>query len=79
MYAQFTHSICFECWDKNHPNDKYKRDSIPPGEKSYCCWCGNQHTSGVHVRANPETVPCKGDHRHPKEEVKKDGSTVPVS
>ena len=57
--SRWTHPICVACWNKRHPESQIAEGLVAPDES--CCWCG-KGTCGIYVRADPSTVPCKGDH-----------------
>jgi hypothetical protein len=58
--SEWTHSICEDCWDKEHPERKAHRLSL--GDEAMCCYCGTIHNSGIYVREDPDKLPCKGVH-----------------
>jgi hypothetical protein len=60
----WTHPICFECYDEKHPGAVYHYIDPPPEQN--CCFCGAKHQSGIFVHQNPVTVPCVGKHPEAK-------------
>jgi hypothetical protein len=59
--SAWTHAICHDCWDAQHPYIPSRR-SIAPGAAETCCYCGSSTRSGIYVRENPETIKCNGKH-----------------
>jgi hypothetical protein len=58
----WTHSICEDCWDLQHPDRKAHRiaaagDVLRRFRERGCCFCGEAHHSGIFVRADPATTP----------------------
>jgi len=62
--SRFTHSICDDCWDKQHP----LKPSIRMKHRiiDTCCFCSKKHSSGIFVRQDPADMPCNGVHPEQK-------------
>lgn len=56
--AEWTHSICDDCWDKQNPDRPAHR--LEAGEIAQCCWCHVVHRSGIYTRSDPQSTPCGG-------------------
>jgi len=63
MSSPWTHSICEDCWKKKEPDrpafsfhENYRQQEV-------CCYCQKSHRSGIYVRDDPRTLPCKGNHK----------------
>jgi hypothetical protein len=48
--SQWTHSICDDCWKQREPNREPVR--ITDTDPEPCCFCGQEHQSGIYVRVN---------------------------
>lgn len=59
--SKWNHSICDRCWEKKEPNREPVR--VVDAERELCCYCGFSHKSGIYVRADPNTLRCKGVHK----------------
>jgi len=53
--SNWTHAICDDCWDKQHPDRPSPRAG--EGETECCCWCGAATWSGIYLRADPKDMP----------------------
>jgi hypothetical protein len=69
MNDGYRHSMCLDCWNKK------RRGTSPVGHKDFkarvrerCCFCGDEHRSGIHVAKNPKSheLRCEGQHDYPK-------------
>jgi hypothetical protein len=58
--SKWTHSICDDCWNQKNPGREAVRVRTLPLET--CCFCLHDHVSGIYVRGDPTTTPCKGMH-----------------
>lgn len=60
----WTHSICDTCWiinciteDGLTENEEIREPVRMVGEfkkEEMCCWCGQQHKSGIYARSDPK-------------------------
>jgi hypothetical protein len=62
--SAWTHSHCERCWADLYPGRVPTR--VRGDGEQTCCRCGRAHTSGIYVRAAPETLLCHGE--HPRDE-----------
>lgn len=62
--SRWTHSICDDCWDKQHPDKQSHR--LQAGDLDLCCWCDTPTYSGIYLRHDPTDteLTCKGGGRH---------------
>ena len=51
MSDGWNHSLCQRCWDLSRTGQTPVRLTNPDPET--CCGCGDTHTSGIYVRAEP--------------------------
>jgi hypothetical protein len=58
--SRWSHSICAKCWYKRNPDQEPHR--LVNRHVEICCYCGEQHFSGIYVRDNPAELRCKGVH-----------------
>ena len=56
--SAWNHAICSACWKASNPDRTPVRVLTPEVER--CCYCGNDTASGIWVRDDPKTTPCKG-------------------
>ena len=55
----WSHSICEDCFqDVIGLGDPKTVTRLIPAETETCCFCGNEHRSGIHVRRNPKEMEC---------------------
>lgn len=66
--SRWTHSICDDDWDKLNPDRPSLR--IGAGEFETCCFCGEEHWSGIYIRQVPAGLLCGGDHKKPDSEAR---------
>jgi hypothetical protein len=61
--SRWTHLYCIECWDKFNPLRPVKDRSQFEGNmpEQPCCSCGGLTSSGIFVRASPDSLPCHGE------------------
>jgi hypothetical protein len=59
--SRWTHAICQDCWDEQSPDRPAVRAVL--GEDELCCWCSEETSSGIYLRANPASLDCEGFHR----------------
>jgi hypothetical protein len=52
--AEWTHPICWVCWERRAPGKSPLRLRNPPPEK--CCICGEETKSGIFIREDPAKV-----------------------
>src|SRR5690606_26593414 len=68
MKMHRTHLICDKCWAERRPDDEPTRIATPStGERMLgpCCLCGEQTSSGIHVRAKAsDGLTCKDSPIH---------------
>lgn len=55
--SNWNHSICDDCWYAKNPD----RDpvAIIDAEVETCCFCGEEHVSGINIRQDPKTLDCE--------------------
>ena len=58
MGSVWTHAICDDCWDEDHPGQPSPRYGSGDAEK--CCWCGEPTRSGIYLRQDPASLKCGG-------------------
>jgi hypothetical protein len=52
----WTQAICRGCWNERNPDRQVTNaPTIYVGD--VCCYCGEEATTGIYVRADPTTVP----------------------
>jgi len=51
--SNWTHAICVDCWNERNPNRQAVDIIDELAERETCCYCGNETTDGIYVRANP--------------------------
>jgi hypothetical protein len=52
----WTQPVCNHCWTERRPDQPNPhRMKIPQLER--CCYCGQETTSGIYTRDDPNTVP----------------------
>ncbi len=73
--TQWTHSICQNCWNGEHPEEggdwKNPEDQEPSREPvtlidvnvELCCICNTKTSAGIYIRRDPKHLPCKGNHK----------------
>lgn len=50
------HGICYECWNKRHPDMPEKRSDT--GARNTCCFCGSDTQCGIYIlREKTEELP----------------------
>lgn len=56
----WTHSICWECWERENPG----RSPIQLKEREIelCCFCGGKTDAAIYVREDPKDLRCQGKH-----------------
>jgi len=54
----WTHSICFDCYHKEHGLDK-EPCRVRDHEPVKCCFCGRWTIEGIFVRRDPDKMKCK--------------------
>lgn len=58
--SRWNHCMCDECWTY------LRAPAVPYRVRGHleqkCCYCGEMTKSGIYVRGNPETTPCRGVH-----------------
>jgi hypothetical protein len=47
--------MCDPCWDNRWQGKRTAVRLVEP-ENEKCCWCGQWTTSGIYVRADPDTI-----------------------
>lgn len=55
----WSHVMCEECWVFLRTGVPYRTISSPAKK---CCYCDKESNTGIYVRGNPATTPCKGQH-----------------
>lgn len=58
--SRWTHSICVPCWNKREPGREPIRLHVEFISWETCCFCGESHASGIHVREDPAKMLCQG-------------------
>ena len=58
--SRWNHSTCMFCWLKREPDRDPVIMTKAPTET--CCFCGDEHSTGIYVREDPENTRCKGEH-----------------
>ena len=70
MNDGYRHSMCLDCWNKK------RRGTSAVGHKDFkshvrerCCFCGDEHRSGIQVAKNPKSRELKysGQHGYPRD------------
>jgi hypothetical protein len=61
MSSRWNHSICDGCWGRKNPNRTPIRLKPDYVRRERCCYCEQDHASGIYVRDNPNELPCKGE------------------
>lgn len=56
----WTHSICWTCWDNNHPGREPVKLKIK--EIEVCCFCGREARDAIYIREDPKLLRCQGKH-----------------
>lgn len=61
--SRWNHAICISCWNKLNPDrepirikEEFLDETAEP-----CCYCGRPQQSGIFVREDPTTLPCRGE------------------
>lgn len=54
----WNHYVCEECFKRLRPDREPVR--VMDKETAPCCFCGNEHSSGIYYRSDPKETPCKG-------------------
>lgn len=50
------HAMCYECWDKRHPDEPVERNNT--GVRDTCCFCGSETQSGIYsLREDIQDLP----------------------
>jgi hypothetical protein len=66
MNDGYRHSMCQECWNKQRPHSSSVGHQMVPSRRvrEICCFCLQQHKSGIYVAKNPHSreLKCGGDH-----------------
>lgn len=57
--SRWNHAQCLECWVRERGWQEPVRDVRAP--MATCCYCGHATMMGIYRRADPETMPCKGE------------------
>ena len=57
--SRWSHAICDNCWVEGNPVEYPVRLVQPVRER--CCFCGDETESGIYVREDPKTAPCRGE------------------
>lgn len=60
--ATWEHPLCIACWVERRATHGPVRVVVAEGYKP-CCYCHAASADGVHVRANPDDMPCAGAHQ----------------
>ena len=59
MKLEWTHAVCYPCWEKRFGYDPHK---VLDGDPERCCFCGGRTCSGIYVRHDPRGLKCEGVH-----------------
>lgn len=59
--SRWNHAICDGCWTERNPHRVPVRIAVEFVQAEPCCYCDGT-ARGIFVRADPETVPCAGNH-----------------
>lgn len=57
--GEWTHLVCEWCWGEMSPGRRASRLVDP--DPGLCCRCGAHTTSGIYLRAHPQTMMCRRD------------------
>jgi hypothetical protein len=62
--SRWTHSICDDCWDNVYEAGRKGQlpSRVADADIERCCFCTNNHKSGIYVRYDPKLLPCQGEH-----------------
>lgn len=60
MAGTWSHSICDLCWNEYNPEREPFRLKNQYREDERCCFCTNQHRSGIYIRRDPKELTCEG-------------------
>lgn len=60
--SRWVHAQCTTCWNERNLSRQADPKRYTRGPEDTCCWCSKPTRSGIYVRYDPETVPCKGVH-----------------
>lgn len=54
----WNHSICYTCWEAENP--MRQAVAVTTAKAHVCCLCGKDHTSGIFLRRDPNSMKCLG-------------------
>jgi len=57
--AEWNHSMCDACWNARHPHRQ--ACAVIDAETEICCFCSDEHSSGIYIRRDPATLDCDHD------------------
>lgn len=57
--VEWNHSMCEGCWNKSNPNRQ--ACTVIDAEVEICCFCGDETTSGIYIRHDPNDLSCDHD------------------
>ena len=62
--SNWTHAMCDDCWKREHPEGRVPIRVVGGRQADFdlCCFCGALTKSGIYVRRDPSTAPCRGLH-----------------
>ncbi len=69
MNDGYRHSMCLDCWRKKRRGmSAVGHKNFYSREREKCCFCGNEHRSGIHVAKDPKSseLKCGNLHDHPR-------------
>lgn len=56
----WTHALCDTCYEQREPGREPTRLTEPFVQVETCCFCGDETTSGIYYRLDPNKAPCHG-------------------
>lgn len=61
--SAWNHSVCAACWNERNPDKPDTRAALErTALVEKCCFCEMIHVSGIYIRQDPDSMPCKGEH-----------------
>jgi len=62
--SAWNHTVCDDCWYEREGGRTPSR--VDAGQLATCCFCGEEHVSGIYQRVNPDDpdLVCGGSHAY---------------